>query len=321
MAVIATTIVGDPRANIALAEVLAGNFEIIRFRPNTGSAIEFQGRRYRGEIEVRRSTGGLVVIEHTNVDGYLEGIAEVPFAWPEEALAAQAVAARTYLAYTLSGGRRGAGADHSFDICASSACQVYAGVGLVEGPYGERWEQAVHGTADEILVYDGRPAETYYHSTSGGRTEAVQDVWEGATPLPYLQGAESPGERSPFVDWRVALPADVFLVILDEAGLGVGDQLLSIEVTPSEKGSGVWQARIAGDEQLRLVDVSQIRNAMNRYGDELFPQLLPARRATGRRYSQPILSYRFDAILDAPLARVQQGSALPLPARHRLASS
>ena len=50
------------------------------------------------------------------------------------------------------------------------------------------------------------------------------------------------------MDWRVALPADVFLVILDEAGLGVGDQLLSIEVTPSEKGSGVWQARIAGDE-------------------------------------------------------------------------
>ena len=122
-AVTAVAVAGIAPTGAVSAIGVAGEFEVIRFQPDDGSAIEFQGRRYRGQIEVRLSSGGLVVVEQTDIDGYLEGIAEVPFSWPEEALAAQAVAARTYLAYTLSGGRRGAGAQHGFDICASSACR------------------------------------------------------------------------------------------------------------------------------------------------------------------------------------------------------
>ena len=153
------------------------------------------------------SASGLALTETTSVDNYLAGIKEVPFGWPREALAAQVVAARTYLANTLRNGRSERGRRYGYDICASSACQVYVGTGHLGDEAGDRWVEAVTRTAREIITLDGAPILAVYSSSAGSRTMAVQDVWGGAA-LPYLQPVDSPEEGvSPYASWHVELPS------------------------------------------------------------------------------------------------------------------
>ncbi|NNC75775.1 MAG: SpoIID/LytB domain-containing protein, partial [Acidimicrobiia bacterium] len=151
--------------------------EVVEIIPADGERVVFNGRTYGGALTIDAEAGGLVVTEVVGLDGYLAGIREVPFSWPEEALEAQAVAARTYLAWTLNRGRAGNGARYGFDICATTACQVYAGTGLVDKLSGEPWLDAVAATAGAILVFDGSPAQTLYSSSSGPRTRSVEDIW------------------------------------------------------------------------------------------------------------------------------------------------
>ena len=105
--------------------------------------LEMEGRRYRGPFRVSADSDGVAVVESMSLDAYLEGIREVPFVWDEEALAAQVVAARTYLAWTLADGRTDTGQRIGYDICATAACQVYAGVDAILEEDGDRWRAAV----------------------------------------------------------------------------------------------------------------------------------------------------------------------------------
>ena len=51
-------------------------------------------------------------------------------------------------------------------------------------------------------MWDGQVARTYYSSSSGGRTEAVQDAWPGSAPIPYLRSVPDPYDTySPHHDW------------------------------------------------------------------------------------------------------------------------
>ncbi|MGH8950832.1 MAG: SpoIID/LytB domain-containing protein, partial [Acidimicrobiia bacterium] len=160
--------------------------------------LDLNGRRYRGPFRISTQSDGLAVVEVTGLDAYLEGIREVPFSWEEETLAAQVVAARTYLAWTLAGGRTETGSRIGYDICATAACQVYAGVEAVLGEEGDRWREAVARTSGEILFFEGEPIRAFYSSTTGGRTRNIEDIWPGSEPAPYLVGVPSPGEDSPF---------------------------------------------------------------------------------------------------------------------------
>jgi len=107
--------------------------------------LEMGDRRYSGPFRVTAESDGVAVVEVASLDAYLEGIREVPFSWHEDALAAQVVAARTYLAWTLLGGRSETGSRIGYDICATAACQVYAGVDAVLGEDGDRWREASAG--------------------------------------------------------------------------------------------------------------------------------------------------------------------------------
>jgi len=102
-------------------------------------------------------------------DNYLLGIYEVPEKWGDEggleALKAQAVAARSYALYVTD---NGAGS-----ICTSESCQVYKPQ-LKSG----KWADAVRATRGWVLVKDGKPANAYYASTSGGYTIS-QWGWSG----------------------------------------------------------------------------------------------------------------------------------------------
>lgn len=251
------------------------------------STIGWDGQEYPGRFEVDGRSGGLVIINEVEPERYLVGIREVPAEWPLESLKAQAVAARTYLAWTLSRGRAGSGATYGFDICATTACQVYLGGG------DPRWAAAVAETTGEILMYDGSPAQALYSSTTGGRTRHVGDVFKSSADLPYLRAVESADEISPFVDWSYNIPIEQFTEILQAAGLS-GDVLFGVQVVVAPDGEGPSMVEIRSSAGLQSVDTWSFRNALNRWAERLFPEDFPALRPNGRRYPQVVLSPTFE---------------------------
>jgi stage II sporulation protein D len=151
---------------------------------------------YRGVLEFTPGTfSGLTVINSVPLDDYIQGVVPVesPASWPLEALKAQAIAARTY-AITTS---RGA----DFDQYADTRSQVYGGAS-VETPASN---QAVDETRGQVVTYQGEPVTTYFFSTSGGRTEDVENSFTGASPEPWLRSVEDPYDNvSPRHRWKPA---------------------------------------------------------------------------------------------------------------------
>jgi stage II sporulation protein D len=155
--------------------------------------LTFDGREYHGTLVLRSQGGGVSVVNDVSLDTYLRGVvpSESPSHWPLAALEAQAVAARSYAMAELR-------PTSWYDLVPTTADQVYGGV-RAERP---RTDRAVYATLGQVLTYGGRIARTYYSSSSGGRTEAVQDAWPGAAPIPYLRSVPDPYDTySPHHDW------------------------------------------------------------------------------------------------------------------------
>ncbi len=138
------------------------------------------------------------------LESYILGVvaAEVPAAYNAEAIKAQAVAARTYALKNIRAlGGSGCGKDKRADICTSPAhCQAYASEEDLRKKWGGDYElywgkivSAVAATRDEVIVYDGKPIQAFFHAVSGGRTEDALAVFN--MNLPYLKSVESLGEE------------------------------------------------------------------------------------------------------------------------------
>jgi stage II sporulation protein D len=154
------------------------------------------GRAYRGQFEVAAAAGKLQVVNAVGLAQYLYGVvpSEVPDDWPAEALKVQAVIARSYALANL---QKGGG----FDLFSDTRSQVYRGIAAEV----DATTAAVDATAGQVVLYNGKVAQTYYFSTSGGRTAAIQDVWPGSAPVPYLVSVPDPYDKaSPYHDWKPA---------------------------------------------------------------------------------------------------------------------
>ncbi len=284
----------------------------VQFIPEPGTEFVIGDRSYGGVIEVAAHPDGAAVTERVEVDRYLAGVAEVPLSWPEAALQAQAVAARTYLAWSLRRGRTADGETYGFDICATTACQVYAGAGVVTRPDGERWQQAVDATRNQVLLYQGTPAQTLYSSSAGSRTRANQDVFGGAA-VPYLQPVASPEAGvTPYERWSVQLDTEVVVHILRRAGYPVGAQVRAASVDRPDEGGGAAFLVVDSDAGRLSIPVTEVRMRVSEIGPRLYPGLLPGRRPDGVPWPQAILSYQFDVTLETDPAAVPTGPFPPL---------
>jgi stage II sporulation protein D len=153
-----------------------------------------QNGTYRGALELRPAAhGGVNAIDVVALEDYVRGVIanEVSASWPAAALQAQAVASRTF-ALTAHAGPTGA-----FDVYADTRSQVYRGVA------GEQpaTDAAAAATAGQIVTYGGSPAITYFFSTSGGRTENVENAFAGAPADPWLRGVPDPYDSGPLHSW------------------------------------------------------------------------------------------------------------------------
>ena len=184
-------------------------------------------------------------VEEMDLGTYLVGVvrAEMPASFEEEALKAQAVAARTYTIYKIqTGGNHGEEANICTD---STCCQAYISEERARVNWGEnadayekKVENAVTSTDGETILYGGVPILAVFHSSSAGLTRAAGRVW--LNDLPYLQAVDSPeeGEAIPNYYSRVEFSAAAFkeklLVVAPEADFsGPMDGWLRNAVTDS----------------------------------------------------------------------------------------
>ncbi|WP_458398789.1 stage II sporulation protein D [Anaerotignum sp.] len=126
----------------------------------------------------------------SELEEYVVGVvaAEMPAAFPEEALKAQAVAARTYQVRQM----QAAGTKEVlYDVG-----QAYIDTAEQKKKWGENYpvyaskiRKAVRETAGEIMVYDGEPILAAFHAISAGRTEDAVHVWNN--DVPYLKSVDS----------------------------------------------------------------------------------------------------------------------------------
>ena len=146
---------------------------------------------YRGRLGVSSDGKALRVIDTIGLESYLKGVvpAEMPSSWPVEALKAQAVAARSYALANTTRGR-------AFDLYGDTRDQVYGGVKAENAATSA----AVDATKSQVVLYDGKVADTLFFSTSGGRTASAAEAMGSA--VPYLVPVADPYDAaSPYHTW------------------------------------------------------------------------------------------------------------------------
>jgi len=161
------------------------------------SFVTYDGKRYRGELVITPSDGGLLVVNRLGVESYLRGVVPLEIGdrkpGEEAAVEAQAVAARSYTyIHMAEAGNRG------FDMYGSVQDQAYGGVDAEKAMA----DAAVASTRDMVLRYGGRIINTPYSSTCGGSTASVSEVWWRQPDQPYLRPVTDriPGTDSYYCD-------------------------------------------------------------------------------------------------------------------------
>lgn len=293
---------GRARAQSATSDRLILNpsgettFRVQAVYPNPGVTCEAKRKRdlrarYRGRLEiVRQSDGAIAIINHLTFDEYLRGLAEVPRSWPYETLKAQVVAARSYGLYHLNHPTN-ASERLGYDICSTDQCQVYRGVQVEQGAFGDAWIRAVTETRGRALLYNGAPIQAFYHSTSPGKTKRS---FPGGSPLPYLASVDGQDDDSPLARWSVRVPFAQLGPILAEDGIWSGGRVTAIR----QDGSTV---RITGSSASRSVDKSDFRGALNREAACVYPDAYPG-VSNGRKLPQTVPSIDFSLRQDAGAA-------------------
>ena len=141
-------------------------------------------------IRVLRSNGN---IETMNLEDYLIGVvpSESPLSFEDEALKAQAVAARTYAIKQIQ-----SNGDSLYDVTDDTYSQVYSDMDTLRYRWGENFDEnynriknIVDSTRGEYVSYDGDVIYALFFSTSNGYTEDNVDVF--GTDLPYLKIVDS----------------------------------------------------------------------------------------------------------------------------------
>lgn len=209
--------------------------------------LAFGKERYRGRLQIRPSEAGrLLVINQLPLETYLASVvgSEMPASWPQAALQAQAVAARTYALSNLKPAA-------AYDLKATVASQAYRG--LVAETDSTR--AAVAATEGKVLMLDGKLILAVFHSSSGGSTEDSGQVW--SRQLPYLVSVPDFDGDSPVSRWNLRLEPEQLSRLFRETG-GVR----RIDVLSSTKTGRIKRARVIGPAGSLDLSGSELRQRL-----------------------------------------------------------
>jgi stage II sporulation protein D len=218
------------------------------------------GRPYRGRLVVSSDGKRVQVVDAVALEAYLKGVvpAEMPSNWSPEALKAQAVAARSYALANLTKGR-------DFDLYGDTRSQVYGGI-AAESPAASA---AVDATKGQVVLYDGKVANTWFFSTSGGRTASSLEAT--GTLVPYLVSVPDPYDAlSPYHDWGP--------VLYDAAkvakALRVAAPIADLQTTTGPSGRVKALTVVSGDDSQLTLSGNAVRAALELRSTWFTPALL-----------------------------------------------
>ena len=160
-------------------------------------------------------------VSQMDIETYVMGVlaGEMKNDWPEEALKAQAILARTFvLKFIETKDSKYEGADISTDV---SEAQAYS-----EADINDRVRAAVEETRGQVMSYEGELVQAWFHAHAGGKTElpSVSLEYREADP-PYLAATDSPdSEKAPedVQHWTATFDAAAFQKACADAGLATG---------------------------------------------------------------------------------------------------
>lgn len=135
-------------------------------------------RKVDGRVRLLARKGELLAVAVVPLEAYVAAVLsrEAPARFHPEALAALAVAVRTYAAGAAAKPR-----DPAYDVVGGVEDQVFDGMDGVAAVFREASDR----TRALVVRYRGELARTVYHSTCGGRTEDAGSVW--GRDIPYLR--------------------------------------------------------------------------------------------------------------------------------------
>ncbi len=227
-----------------------------------------QSTRYQGTLIFYPAADGFYVVNELPLEDYVACTVpgEMPASYPAEALKAQAVCSRTY-AVKNTGGME----DYHADVDDSVSWQVYNGQ---EGD--KRATEAVKATEGEVLLWEGKPADIYFFSTSCGLTSR-KDIWnagdqdsclkaayvgkKGKMPeseeafASYIQADDENAWESdmPWFRWRVKMPLDRIQELSDRKKNDLG-AVLSLAVTSRSSGWAATELTVTCEKGSYTVD-------------------------------------------------------------------
>jgi stage II sporulation protein D len=228
-----------------------------RLRAAGNGTIEIAGAgTYRGALEVvptASDAGSLNAINAVAVEQYVKGVIanESPSSWPQAALRAQAVAARSF---ALTAGIGGNG----FDLYDDTRSQVYGGL----ESEAASTSAAATATKGQVLTYGGEIAETYFSACSGGHTESVQNVFFGPA-VPYLVGVPDPYDYyCPLHEWTLRFSGPE---ISDRLDAYLDGRLQRVAITRRGVSPRIVSARLYGSGGVTDIRGDQLAAALGAY--------------------------------------------------------
>ncbi len=255
--------------------------ETLWVTPDAGTAIRWNGKRWRGQFKIFRSPRArLSLATRLPLETYLVGVlpGEIgPLADDLlEAGRAQAIAARSYTLFY-----RGRRDTEGFDVYATVEDQVYGSI-EAERPLASR---CVETTIGQTALSGGLPIRANYYSTCGGITADVWEAWPAA-PLPYLVShlddgtpgdASSPPSMcaaSPHYRWREEWSAEEFAASLARNGPAFGvplprggvGRLTDVRVDSRSRSGRVWRLRVETTTGRIIVPAWSLRQVLRRPG-------------------------------------------------------
>lgn len=141
-------------------------------------------------VRIQRTNGS---IDTVPFESYIIGVlvGEMPANFELEALKAQALAARSYVLKKMEQNK-----NNDYDIVDTVMNQVYLDESQMKAKWKDQYEEklqkitkAVNDTQGEYIAYNGEVIQAFFFSTSSGKTENSEEVFQES--LPYLRSVDS----------------------------------------------------------------------------------------------------------------------------------
>ncbi|BAY24396.1 SpoIID/LytB domain-containing protein [Calothrix sp. NIES-2100] len=216
----------------------------------TGKGFVYIGDRwFRGRTLVVPTEKGLTAVNWVDTEEYLYSVigGEMDAQWPQEALKAQAIAARTYALYERERQR----SNPIYDLGDSpDRWQIYKGVSS-ETP---TTYAAVDATAGQVLTYQNKIILSVFHACSGGHTENVEDVW--GSKEPYLRAVQDYDQNIKECNWVKTFSSGEISSI---SGVGNVTDMIVEARSPFQS---VKVLKIIGDRGTKTLQGEEVRTAL-----------------------------------------------------------